>query len=328
MSWSQRTFGWLRDGIGNLAAAREIEDSMGAFTFGTKYYVATTSEVSNASDNNLGTSAREPFATIAKANAVMASNRNDVCYISAASGHTLSTELVISNSRVHFVGTGFRSGVRQGQRSRISMGVTTGTGIAAIKITGTGVTLSNLKISSADTLSTSIYAVADGGEFTVLRNCWLEKSTDLAVTGAAELLCNGDTASYIGCTFGNMIYRPSVARQNVLFTRETITGKVARAVSFDDCNFLGFPSATTFSHLRATTNDIERFANLVECRLLSKVGGSIAAEAVTIGSALTDGGIFLDRCLTNATNIATASSEVYSNLPNSASLGGKVTEVT
>ena len=328
MGLSGETFGWLRDGIGNLDAAQEIESQLGDFTFGTKYYVATTTEVSNASDNNLGTSPAEPLATLSAAVDLVTTNKNDVIYMSAASGHTLSTELVLSKNRFHIVGTGFRGGAHMGQRTRLTMGVTTGTGVAAIKITGTGVTLNNLKISSADTLSTSVYGVADGGEFTILRNCWIEKSTDLDQTGAAELLANGDTATYIGCTFGNMIYRPSVARQNVLFTRETITGKVARSNTFQDCNFLGFPSATTFSHMRATTNDIERFANVIDCRMLSKVGGSIAAEAITIGSALTDGGIFLQNPMTNATNIATASSGVFSNIANSASLGGKVTEVT
>ena len=259
MGLSGTTFGWLRDGLGNLDAAQEIEGRLGFGTFGTEYYVATTTEVSNASDNNLGTSPSEPFATLSQAVSTATTNKNDVIYLSAATGHTLSDELVISKNRLHIVGTGFRGGAHMGQRTRLSLGVTTGSAIAAIQITGTGVTLSNLKISSADTLSTSLYGVADGGEFTILRNCWIEKSTDLDQTGAAELLANGDTATYIGCTFGNMIYRPSVARQNVLFTRETITGKVARANTFQDCNFWGFPSATTFSHLRATTNDIERF---------------------------------------------------------------------
>ena len=330
MGWSSETFGWLRDGIGNLKAAREIEDSIGAFTFGTKYYVATTSEVSNASDDNVGTSPREALATISEANDRMVTNKHDVTYISAGSGHTLSDELVISKNRVHFVGTGFREGAHQGQRTRLSLGVTTGSAIAAIKITGTGVTLNNLKISSADTLSTSLYSVADGGEFTILRNCWLEKSTDLNQTAAAELLANGDTASYLGCTFGNMIYRPSVARQNVLFTRETITGKVCRATEFVDCNLLGYPSVTTFSHMRtgANANDIERFVNVITGRFLSKVGGSIALEAITIATTLTEGGFFLDRILTNATNIATNLRGVFSNMPNSASLGGRVTEVS
>jgi len=299
-------------------------------TYGTVYFVNPTTGSDGFDGLSLTVSGGSgPKATLLAAYNATTSNNHDVIVLSANSGHTLADELIIAKNRVHIIGTGYRDGAHQGQRSRITLGVTTGSAIAAIQITGTGVTLNNLKISSADTLSTSLYAVADGGEFTILRNCWLEKSTDLDQTGAAELLANGDTAAYIGCTFGNMVYRPSVARQNVLFTRETISGKVARAVEFIDCNFLGFPSATTFSHMRtANANDIERFANMITCRFLSKVGGSIAAEAVTIATALTDGGIFLDRCLTNATNIATASSGVFSNLPNSASLGGKVTEVT
>ena len=327
MSLSSRTFGWLRDGLGNLAAAREIEDSFGAFTFGDKYYV--NPDASNASDNNLGTSKAEPLNTLSEANDRVVSGNHDIIYLGANGGHALVSELVISKNYVHIVGTGFREGAHQGQRSRITLGVSTGTGIAAIKITGKGVTLNNLKISSSDTLSTSIYSVVDAGEFTILRNCWLEKSTDLNQTGAAELVASGDTCSYIGCTFGNMIYRPSVARQNVLFTRETIvTGKVCRATEFLGCHFLGFPSVTTFSHLRATTSDIERFVILEQCKLLSKVGGSLADEAITIGSALTDGGIFLNDCLTNATNTASSSSGVFTTAAASHEDGSRVTEVT
>ena len=81
MGWSSETFGWLRDGIGNLKAAREIEDSIGAFTFGTKYYVATTSEVSNASDDNVGTSPREALATISAANETIVTNKHAVTSI-------------------------------------------------------------------------------------------------------------------------------------------------------------------------------------------------------------------------------------------------------
>jgi hypothetical protein len=295
----------LRNALRSTKYRDELASLLDLPTTGDIYYVKPAAE--GGSDSALGKSWDNAFATVEYALTQMTTNQHDVCVLSANAGHTLSDELVISKNRVHFVGTGFRTGAALGQRSRITMGLTTGSAIAAIKITG----------------------VADGGEFTIMRNCWVEKNEDLDQTGAAELLCNGDTSTYIGCTFGNMIYQPSVARQNVLFTRETIAGKVARSVTFEDCNFLGFPSATTFSHMRtANANDIERFCNVITSRFLTKVGGSIAAEAITIASALTDGGIFLDRCLSNATNIATASSTVYSNLPNSASLGGKVTEVT
>jgi len=315
----------LEVALASGAARDEFVSGLGFLTFGNVYYV----DSNNGSDLNDGKSMDKAFATISQAYSTVTTNNHDVIVLSANSGHTLTDELVISKNRLHIVGTGFREGAPMGQRSRITMGVTTGSAVAAIKITGVGVTLNNLKITSADTLSTSVYGVADGGEFTIMRNCWVEKNTDLNQTGAAELLCNGDTSAYLGCTFGNMIYRPSVARQNVLFTRETITGKVARDVCFKDCTFQSFASATTFVNCRATTNDIERMAWFKDCLFQSKAGSSLQDEAFGIASALTDAHIALHDCMTvNITNIATASSGVYSNQANSASLGGKGTEVT
>lgn len=293
--------------------------------FSKVYYVDAT----NGNDSWGGLSPDRAFLTLQAALDATTTNNHDAIVLSANAAHVLTDELVISKNRVHIFGTGFREGAPMGQRSRITMGATTGTAIAAINITGVGVTLNNLKITSSDTLSTSVYGVADGGEFTILRNCWIEKNTDLDQTGAAELLCNSDTGAYIGCTIGNMIYQPSVARQNVLFTRETITGKVARDVYFEECNFLSFATSTTFVNCRATTNDIERMALFRRCHFESKQGSSLQDEAFGIASALTDANVSLQDCsVVNITNIATASSNVFSNKANSASLGGKATECT
>lgn len=293
-------------------------------TFGTYYFV----DSNNGNDNNSGKAMDEAFATLENAYDNVTSNAHDVIVLSGNSAHSLSDEITWAKSRVHLVGLG--GGHRyMGQRSRITLGVTTGSAIAALQVTGVGNTFTNLKITSSDTLSTSVYCVADGGEFSQWNYCWFEKNTDLDQTGAAELLCNADTGYYNHCTIGNMIYQPSVARQNVLFTRETISGKVARDVIFEDCLFLSFATATTFVNCRATANDIERVALFKNCHFESKNGSSLQDEAFGIASALTDANVSLQDCsFVNITNIATASSNVYSNKANSASLGGKGTEVT
>ena len=320
-----------RYAMGTRSAGNELLDLLGSpFTYGEHFYV----DADNGGDNNAGDSSDNAKLTIDGTTggySLLTAGNHDVLHLSANGGHTLSDEFAFDKDYSHIVGGGFRGGAHMGQRSRISLpaGVSSSGALAAVLITAKGGTLNDLKISSADTLSTSLFGVVDAGEFTIMRGVWVEKSTDLDQTGAAELAAIGDTCSYIGCTFGNMIYRPSVARQNVLFTRETIvTGKVCRAAEFLDCYFLGFPSATTFSHLRATISDIERFVILEKCKLLSKVGGSIADEAITIGSALTDGGIFLNDCLTNATNTATVSSGVFTSAAASHEDGSKVTEVS
>ncbi len=59
MTLTPRTFGWLRDGIGNARAAREIENQMSIGQIGEVFYVDPIA--SSASDTNTGTSPLEAF---------------------------------------------------------------------------------------------------------------------------------------------------------------------------------------------------------------------------------------------------------------------------
>jgi len=284
-------------------------------TFGTLYYV----DYDNGNDTvHDGLSMDKAFKTIAKAYDKVTTNKNDVIVLSANSAHVLSDELAVTKNRVHFVGLD-ASPVRRrlGQRARITMGLTTGTAIAAIKVTGVGCTFSNLKITSTDSLSTSLYAFADGGEFTVLDHVWLEKNEDLNQTTAAELLCNGDTSYYHRCTIGNCIYTVSVARANVLFTRETITGKVARDVIFEGCIFQNKTSATTSIFGKATTSDIERMCLFEDCVFwTAKTSSATQAVVFGIASALTDGEILLRNCtVQNVTDVCATALGVFTNSP-------------
>ena len=75
------------------------------------------------------------------------------------------------------------------------MGVTTAaTDIAVMQNTGVGCTFGGLKFDSANTVAESLYAVAEGGEYSIYSGCEFYKSTDLNETAAAEILNNGDSA--------------------------------------------------------------------------------------------------------------------------------------
>jgi hypothetical protein len=295
-------------------------------TWGNYFYV--NADTNKGSDSNDGLTMETALATVAAAYAKVTSNNHDVIVLSGNSAHVLASQLAITKNRMHIVGLGL--GHRyMGQRTRITMGDTAGTGIAAINNTGVGNTFTNLKITSSDTLSTSVYCMADGGEFSQWNHCWFEKTTDLDQAGAAEVLCNADTGFYNHCTFGNMIYQPSVARQNILFTRETITGKVARDVIFEDCLFQSFATATTFVNLRATANDIERLAYFKRCLFASKAGSSTQALVCGIASALTDAHITLHDCaVQNITDVAAGSKGVYTTSPTPSATGTETVQVT
>lgn len=249
------------------------------------------------SDTNSGLDMAHPFASIGKAMTASTSNNHDVIVLSATSGHTQTSEISVTNNRLHFHGLD-AVGRYLGQRTRVTMGVTTTAGtIAIVENTGVGNTFSNIKFDSADTLSTSLYAFADGGEFTAINNCEFIKTTDLDQTTSATFLCNADSPLYTYCSFGSLQngHAVSVNRPNMKMNRETITGKVARDVRMNDCQFLINSSSTDAAQIHGTgATDVERFMIIKDCLFLNAVLGSANPDqAVEFDSALTDGVVLI-----------------------------------
>ena len=234
-----------------------------------------------------------PKATYLAAYNIVDSGNHDFIYLSSEGAHVIADEITWTKSRVHTVALPYM-GVRYGQRARFEMGVTTGSAIAIIQNTGVGNTWHGIKFRSVDTLATSLYTFADGGQFTILEGCSFEKDALLSTATVAELLANGDTATYRNCSFGNGIYTVAAARQNVLFTRETITGKVCRSTRFENCTFLSRCNDAAFVNCRATTNDLERDVVFEDSEFISvKTSPAAQADVFGIASALTDARILL-----------------------------------
>ncbi len=295
-------------------------------TFGTVYFV----DADNGSDGYRGKSAKRAFKTVLKGYNTMTTNKHDVLVLSGVSAHAIAATIAVSKSRVHFVGLGL--GNRYiGQRTRFEMGVTTGSGIAIITNTGNGNTFTNIKFRSTDTLASSIFSFADGGEHTQCTYCAFEKATDLDQAGAAEFLANGDTCYYLRCTFGNTIYIASAARQNVFMKREQITGKVLRDCIWEDCIFLTLTSSTDFANCRTiAANDIERLVLFKNCTFLNaKNSTAVPTDAFDITLDLANAEILLQNCiLHNITSWAVTTKGVFSNAPAGSATGGKGVEVT
>jgi len=238
----------------------------------------------------------------------MTSNRNDILFINAHNGHTPLVMESITGNRMHFVGMGMRGGANGfGARARITMGDSTTAGdIALIQNTGVGNTFSNLKFDSSSTVAASLYGFAEGGEYSVFRNCEFYKSSDLTETTAAELLHNGDSTQYIDCTFGSNVNAISdnIIRPCVSLARETITGKVSRDGLFKDCLFWRKAGGTENAFIDATgTTDVERMLMFDNCDFFNtELAAAVPAEAVTCsGGKQTEGLIALKNC--NAWNV-------------------------
>lgn len=261
---------------------------------GKVFYVNPTT----GSDGNKGTSMEKPLASLTKANSLVTSNNHDVVVLSATSAHAQTEELTVTKNRNHWFGMD-AVGRYLGQRSRVTMGVTTTAGtIAIVQTTGVGTTWQNIKFDSSDTLATSLYAFADGGEYTRMVGCEVVKSSLLSDTGRAALLCNGDSSYYSHCAFGSLVYIVSAKSPIVLLNRETITGKVARDVTFEDCMFLIKTSSTDASAIHGDgATDIERLMYLKNCLFVNAVLGSADCDqAVEFDASPTEGYIVADNC--------------------------------
>jgi len=213
------------------------------------------------------------------------------------------------------------------------MGVTTGTAIAVLQNTGVGNTFTNIKFDSSDTLSTSVYAVAEGGEYSQYTSCEFYKSTDLDQDAAAELLMNGDSSYFKNCTFGSNANAVTAtgARPCVLLTKGTITGKACRDSMFEDCLFwrqADGATANSFVHSAAAA-DVERMLLFKNCMFYSDVTSAYTpAVAISAAATLTVGRIVvMGGGEVGCTALATATG-VWSANPTLTAGGGSAIQAT
>jgi hypothetical protein len=216
--------------------------------------------------------------------------------------HVLTEMLTVSKNRVHFVGMDGTSGRMYGQNAKVSLGITTAaTDIATVLNTGVRNSFANIKFINDNTVTEGIYCFVEGGEYTLMRDCEIYKSTDLDANLAAELVMNGDSPQFINCTIGSLADARSgaVIRPNVLFTKGLAgSGKVARDVLFQGCRFWiqCTNSANRFVYGAAAT-DIERVAEFDSCSFICNgASTAIPAQNVAFGATLTVGAVLLNRC--------------------------------
>jgi len=258
-----------------------------------------------------------PFKTIDKALGLITTNKNEGIALMGSSTHTLTEMLTVSKSRTHIFG--YDPGGRSfGQNAKVSLGVTgVATNIATILNTGTRNSFSNIKVINSDTVAQGLYAFAEGGEYTVFDSVEFYKDSLLTTAAAGEVLCNGDSAQFYNCTFGDLVNArggSSKPRANVILTRETITGKVARDCEFHDCKFLqkALHADTNFVYGSGTT-DVERRLLMVNPIFWNCVLASATiADGITFGGAVTTGDVLLvNPTGINVTAFAEASQNVY-----------------
>lgn len=278
-------------------------------TEGNYYFV----DYGNGSDsvNQKSNSINRPFKTIDKALDLATTNNNDVICLVGSDTHALTEMLTVSKNRVHFVGLDGTNRM-YGQGAKVSLGVTTAaTDIGTILNTGIRNSFHNIKFINENTVAEGIYCFVEGGEYTVIDSCEIYKSTDLDVTGAAELVMNGDSAQVRNCLIGSTANAISgaIIRPNVLMTKATAAaGKVSRDVLFENCTFWKKASniANRFIY-GANATDVERMLHIKNCTFFNtKLAAALPAQCVAFGAEQTEGFALIDNCTSiNNTKLST-----------------------
>lgn len=259
-----------------------------------------------------GKSPNSPWQTIEYAYSQVTSGQDDIIVLQGSSTHVLSAMLDVTKSRVHFIGIDGTGGRFYGNNAKVSLTATSGaTNIATLKNTGVRNSFVNIKFINESTVTEGIYCVAEGGEYSLYQNCEIYKSTDLDVTGAAELLLNGDSAQFIDCTIGSLANEivGAILRPCVLLTKNLVTASsVTRDAYFQNCMFWrnGGNAANRLVY-GANATDVERMLLFKGCGFINNPQGTAnPGEAVAFGATLTVGAVTLDpACFT--TNITKVS---------------------
>jgi hypothetical protein len=288
----------------------------------------------SGSDDNNGVSIDSPVKTIAQAYSMATTNQDDVIVLMGNSTHVLTAMLTVAKNRVHFVGMDASGGRSYGQNAKISLGVTTAaTDIGTLKNTGVRNSFANIKIMNSNTVAEGLYSVVEAGEYAKYSQCEFYKSTDLDVTGAAELALNGDSAVFEDCTFGSTANAISgaIIRPCVMLTKALVAGKVSRDVMFRNCRFWRWAGNAANAFVGSTTaTDVERRMEFRDCTF-ETTKKSTATPAVAVGgaAAFTAGEILLTG--TTAENGCTAlatQTGIFSCLPTYAAGGGSGVQAT
>jgi len=300
--------------------------SGGFGAFGDVYFV----DPRNGNDNNLGTSPDASFKTLSKAYATATSNNNDVIYIDGDSTVTETAMITWSKNRIHVVGcNGVASPAGYGCGAKVSLGVTTDAAdTATIRCTGVRNTFTGIKFMNSNTLATCLHGYEEAGEYNRYYNCEFYKSSLLTTDLTAEVLMNGDSSQFFGCTFGDMVNSRGASgkeRPNVKFDRETVTGKVCRDAIFEDCTFLQKAAHVDACFMYGkNATDIERRLVIKNCIFMNCIlATATVADAVNFGAAQTSGEVLMiNPASTNCTAIAGASLNIYvQNAPDGTTSG-------
>lgn len=288
----------------------DIQSLLGNMGPGNIWYV----DYRKGADGNDGKSWAKAFRTYSAAVSAAVTNNNDIIYIDGDSQVVEAAMVSITKNRLHTIGWNGAPGIF-GQGARIACTATTGaTNIASVQNTGVRNTFTGIKFESGMTITESLYAFVEAGEFTRFFNCSFYKSSDLDNAGAAEIAMNGDSPMFYNCCIGSSANETGDIRPNVLLTGGIVSGKKCRDAYFKDCLFLSKADDTDKVMVYgANATDVERMLLMDGCVFFNNIlSAGTPAHAVGFGAAQTQGSVLLKDCASvDCTVMAEAAVAIY-----------------
>lgn len=283
--------------------------------FGDTFFV----DYRNGSDTYSGKKRNLACKTLSAAINSAASNNNDRIVIDGDSTVVETAMITLSKNRIHIIGdNGPLPPAGYGCGAKVSLGVTVAaTDTATLRNTGVRNTFSGIKFMNSNTLATNLHCVEEAGEYARWHNCEIYKSSLLTTDLTAELLMNGDSSQFYGCTIGDLVNERGASgkeRPCVKLDRETVAGKVCRDGWFEDCRFLHKAAHVDACHFYGkNATDVERSLVIKNSVFWNSVlATAVIADAVNFAAAQTTGDVLLiNPAGMGITAIAGASLNVY-----------------
>lgn len=284
---------------------------LGASGSGKIWFVDPT----NGDNANSGLNTSHAFASVEYALTLATSG--DTIALSTSATHSLAAGLLVTKSRINFIGLDFQ-GRQVQQGAKIQLG---GAIASAYVLKNTGVRNSfvNIKFIQASTDSTALTVLQEGGEGGLYQNCSFVfgVANNLGSTSAYEVLAGSDSATYLNCTFGADTLLTTAARS--VFHIDQVSGFEFKSNILQNCNFIISSSSASANFIKLDAVGDVLFTNLFkDCTFVASVdsaGGIAMSVAVFTGTSTVKGGLYFVRPNAfNVTDFCTATSGGNTNV--------------
>lgn len=272
---------------------------LGASGAGKIYFVDPT----NGDNANSGKSTSQALASVEYALTLATSG--DTIALSTSATHSLAAGLLVTASRINFIGLDF-FGRQVQQGAKVQLGGAIASAYVC-KNTGVRNSFTNIKFIQASTSATALTVFQEGGEGTLFSNCSFVfgVADNLGSTSAYEFLAGSDSATYLNCTFGADTLLTTAARS--VFHIDQVNGFEFKSNILENCNFIISSSSASANFIKLDAVGDVLFTNLFKnCTFVASVdsaGGIAMTVAVFTGTGTVKGGLYFTN--PNAFNVTT-----------------------